>query len=1097
MTQLTRHPAYLMIEDELDAIGQKYRVVKIVRGSALWVGGAGVSSVGAAALAHFSGAGRVAAAIFVVWMAWLAVSAGWWVLRPLLLRPRNVEVARLVESRVPDLHNGLTNSVLLARADDIADSPWLGVIYEEILTNARSKPLGAAVSLRDVRPLLTRLAMIVVGLLALCAVPGIRASLGQGWRQMFNPTVFVPKVGRVRIIDIQPKEITLVAGQPLEITVLAEDPRKGLPMAALLFEDAKLGKAELTPMATEDDRLRYGYRVEHVDQATRFRVEIEGTQSEWCDVKVVRQVKLQELVLIVTPPKYTRKAAQTLALKAEQIEKTPIAVLEGSVVEVSAVVDVPVKSGLLQMNDLAPAGMKASQGGRRFNQSMVVMQDAMVSVLLKEGEQVIARVPEPALRVSCTRDSAPTIQMKWPTQDTAVGPKQELKIEATVKDDQGVGSARVMMATGADQPLVAVREMPFAEGTTSGEVSYVLNVPDALRVHGQSIRVQVEATDNRNMAGLVRAGLGSPASAKDTGPQAASSAVYEIKFRDPEQIAKEQKEQADRLRELIMEMIRKQQELLTMSAAWGPALKTMGEIQQGQVELRKMMVVTAETFAFQAEDRIVQKTLLVLAQNSAKEAVDLAAGIQTEPVEAEKIKQNKALQGKQRRIIDTLEALLSKLAAATSPTTQPGKAGGDLENEKEKYKELQEALKKFIAEEKRILDATATLAKKPVDSFDDDDKKLLEELKMAQEKLDAFMQEKISDFSKLAEQDMANASLLKEMLEVYSEVTMAKDALKKQAVEMAIPLEDMGVELAKEITSNLEKWLMDEPDRLKWNQEDPLGKTDVPMAELPKEMEDMVGELMEQQEDLFEEMEDTAANWADSLDKGAGWDAMDGPIANMSAKGVTGNALPNNNEMNGRSGEGRSGKSSGEMVEETATGKGGRNTPTRLDPTPFQMGQIKDESKDPTGGATGGGKISGQGGAGLEGPVPGKDLRDKMERLAGKQAELRNKAERLDLDKKVGQYDNFKLMGATAMMRRLESDLRANRYANALRRKDVLLDRLETSHLMLSGQIHLQRDTTPKMSDKMEDQINDVLNGQLPAAWSEALKEYYRKLSQE
>jgi len=69
---------------------------------------------------------------------------------------------------------------------------------------------------------------------------------------------------------------------------------------------------------------------------------------------------------------------------------------------------------------------------------------------------------------------------------------------------------------------------------------------------------------------------------------------------------------------------------------------------------------------------------------------------------------------------------------------------------------------------------------------------------------------------------------------------------------------------------------------------------------------------------------------------------------------VTGNQLPNDNEMAGRSGEGRSGKSQGEFVEETASGKGGRNTPTRLDPTPFQQGQVKDDSKDPVGGATGG-----------------------------------------------------------------------------------------------------------------------------------------------
>ena len=48
--------------------------------------------------------------------------------------------------------------------------------------------------------------------------------------------------------------------------------------------------------------------------------------------------------------------------------------------------------------------------------------------------------------------------------------------------------------------------------------------------------------------------------------------------------------------------------------------------------------------------------------------------------------------------------------------------------------------------------------------------------------------------------------------------------------------------LAKEIESNLEKWLPDAPDRQQWKMEDPIdGKTDVPMAELPKELEDMVG----------------------------------------------------------------------------------------------------------------------------------------------------------------------------------------------------------------------------------------------------------------
>jgi hypothetical protein len=1097
MSQFARHPAYLLIEDALDAIGQRWRLVLILRGFMLWIAGAAASSFAAGLAAHLAGHGRIAAVILGFWLAWLAGSLIVWIIRPLLLRPRNMAVARLIEQRVAGLHNGLTNSVLLAQAGDLRESPWLNEIFEEILASTRARPLAETVGGRDLKPPLLKLAAVVLPLFLLLLFPGVRSSLQQGWRQMFSPTVFVPKVGRVRIIEITPRQITLVVGQPLEINILADDPDKGLPAARLLFEKDRLARTELTPTQSAEGQLRYSYRVEHVEEPLRFYAEVGGTQSEWCEVKLVKQVKLQELSLNITPPAYTRKPAQSLALKPQDIEKSALLVLEGSRVEISPLCDVPVKSALLQVNQDGPIPMMAAQEGRRFTQTVTLMQPAELAALLTENGQVIAKVPDPALKIGCTKDAPPTIEMKWPTQDLAVSPKQELKIAAILKDDYGVSGVRVLMSSGPDQPMNLVHEKPFAEGTTSAEFSYVLTVPENLRVHGQSLKVQVEATDNRNLAGVVGVGPGAPTSAKETGPQTTTSHIYEIKFRDPEQIAKEKKEETDKLRALLLEMLKKQRELHTMTVAWRPGGTAMPQVQRGQKELRGIMQGTAESFQFSPDDRLVQKTLLVLSQNQAKDAVELAGAIVTEPVEAEQIKLDKDLQSRQRRIMDTLETLLSRLNVATPSTTQPTKNGGDLENDKEKYKQLDEALKKFIAEEKRILDATATLAKKPVDSFDNDDKKLLEELMQSQEKLDAFMQEKISDFSKLAEQDMANASLLKEMMEVYSEVTMAKDALKKKAVELAVPLEESGLELAKEIESNLEKWLMNEPDRIKWNMEDPVGKNDIPMAELPKELEDMIGELMEQQEDLFEEMEDTAANWADSLDKGAGWDAADGPIANMSAKGVTGNQLPNNNEMKGRSGEGRSGKSQGEFVEETATGKGGRNTPTRLDPTPFQQGQVKDQSKDPVGGATGGGKISGQGGQGLEGPVPPKDMRDKMERLAGKQAELRNKAERLNLDKKLGRYDNFKLMEAAALMRRVESDIHANRYNNALRRRDVMLDDLDTSHTLLSGQIHLQKDTSPAMSDKMEEQINDVVNGQLPAEWSETLKEFYKRLGRE
>ena len=301
---------------------------------------------------------------------------------------------------------------------------------------------------------------------------------------------------------------------------------------------------------------------------------------------------------------------------------------------------------------------------------------------------------------------------------------------------------------------------------------------------------------------------------------------------------------------------------------------------------------------------------------------------------------------------------------------------------------------------------------------------------------------------------------------------MAKDALTKKTADIAVPLEQLGAEMAKEMTTNIEKWLPDTPDRERWSQEEPLtdDMKEAPMAELPREMEDIVGKLMEDEEDLFNEMEDASSSWADSLDKGAGWDAMDGPISNNSARGVTGNRLPNTSEIAGRSGEGRQGKSSGEFVGDTAVGKGGRNTPSRLTPDAFVKGQVKDYSKDPVGGATGGGKESGQGGEGLHGPVRNRPERE-MARLAAKQAQLRNKAEGVDLRFKVLKYHHTDLKTMIDTMAGVENDLKAGRYRSALRRRDVLLEGLGQVKTYLKGEFQVRQDQTANLPTDIQKEI--------------------------
>jgi hypothetical protein len=1109
MSQLNLPASYGQIEDQLDAIGQQWRVVQIVRGLILWCAWAIVSLVSATLLASVSGQGRITVALLAVWIAWLVCSAIVWIGRPLFLRPRLAQIARLVEGRIGGLHNGLTNSVLLAGAADLRTSPFLGAIFDEVLAGLQKKPVGDAVGFSELRPVAMRVGggAIAAIVLAVC-VPG---AFGHGFRQLFSPSAFVPTVSSAKLIDVRPGDVTLVTGQPLEIAVLAEDTRTN--DAKLIFDDgspaadlvavATVGSAP-TAAADSDSTtpaglttVNYTYRQDHVDRRVRYRVEVGGTQSPWYTVTVVKQVKLEQLSLAVTPPSYTaaKSPAVTMNLTPDAIAKTPIAVPLGSHIGVVASIDVPCNGAMLQLGDDAPVPMTAARNGKSFTGEFVVSHDSPLALLMTEGTgQVIARLPEDTLVVHAIPDAPPVIEMTWPTQDTTVTPSDPIKIRATLKDDYGLSGARVLFATSADAPLVPATQSKFPDGTATTDLSFDLPLKAEDRAHGRSVRVQVEATDNRDLRGI--AGLSSNAG-DDGGPQTTTSSVFELRFRDPELVAKEQKEETDKLRAILDALLKKQQSLhdqtVVLRLDQSPAI---APIHDGQYGLKAAIDQVTQTFPFSDEDQIVQKTLEMISVNPAKDAIDLAAALGSEEVGGQRAHISDELQARQRRIISTLESLLAVLGNASEAATQPSNRGDLLLSKSDAYKKLDAELAAFMKEQQRILDQTAALAKKPVDRYDDNDKKKLADLAMAQEKLDSFMEQKLSDFAKLAEQDLSNSSLLKDITQEYSEVTMAKDALKQQAVEMAIPEEESGLEGAKEISTNIEKWLSNTPDRQQWNMEDPLTKTDTPMPELPKELEDMIGDLLEQQEDLFDQMEDANANWADSIDKGVGWDAADGPIADMSAKGVTGNVLPNNNEMNGRSGEGRSGKSEGEFVGDSAVGKGGRNTPTRLDPTPFQKGQINDTSKDPTGGATGGGKISGEGGEGLEGPVP-PEVQQTMQRLAQKQAQIRNSAERLNLQYQLGRYDNFKLMEAGVMMRQVETDLEAGRYQNAMRRRDITLDALDTSHLLLGGEISVEQDTTPTGNSKLQTEISDAMKGQLPAAWADALKEYYKKLGQE
>jgi hypothetical protein len=1035
-------------------------------------------------------------------------ACGWLLATGVLWRQTSAQTARFIEQAMPELRNDFINTVLLARDDGQSSPELVQAAIAEAARRAQYVDVSRSVRATGVK----RAAVAFAVAAAMLAALGVLnpTALGRGLLATLQPTSFVPRINDIELVGMKlvcmgrdhPPDGSFFANEQLAVVATIRNDDVAPHAGELLIE----GEATPRPMVASEAHSVYTCPLGAVGQSFRYAVRI-GTSRwpadrPWYSVTVVQRVQILGASTRYTYPAYTGLAARD-AEGISQLEAP-----QGSVARLSLKLASAVPVVLVEQASGAALAMKPQKDPAVYAADVPIDRDGSYRIVIRDSAgRVVQQLPDSdgdssrldlrsaegqaavsgAYRIRAVPDAAPKIDFIAPGRDVAVAPGGRLPLRMKVWDDYSIEHVQLFVArAGQDEKPATNLDFAKVARQKSGEVDYTLELGPQY-AKGEVLEYYATVTDNRTIGSL--------------GPQTTPSARFKVTVQDAAELAAQKAQRYEALRQRLLAMLKVQEsqrvstEVCRKAADLAKLSAGAREIAAAQSKLRADMADLVAHFEFDAEMVTIQQAMGLLASNEAPLAVEQAQALATVTALDLRDKPAAALAGTQDRIIDTLQTLLSIMPSlhGKAAATQPAAAGGDLTPEaREKLQALKSDLEKFIDEQKKIVAATDRLAKKPVDNFQDD--KLLKELQLAEDKWEKFLNEAFTDFSKLAQQDFSNPTLMKELLSVKSDVTMAKDALAKKATEIATAIEDNGIENAESLTANIEKWLPDKPDREKWAMEDPAGGQAKPEApELPKELEDLVGDLLEEEEDLFDQMQDLTSKYNQSGDKGIGWDAADGPISNMNAQGVTGNQLPNTSELSGRSGEGREGKSSGEFVEDKAEGKGGRRTPTRLTPEPFQQGQVDDKSAEAPGGSTGGGKISGAGAKGLEGPVP-PELQKEMQRLAGKQASLINKAERMKETFKQADYSGFNK--AITLMNRVEEDLKANRFTNALRQKDEMLGALRQTQILLTGRIEVDADTTTAMPKYIRDDISDAMNGNLPAEYKDVLQQYYRRLSE-
>jgi hypothetical protein len=981
--------------------------------------------------------------------------------------------ARLVQSKNPRLGSRLECALDLAAGES---SPLVDAALAQAAASAKQVDFGKSVRLEKfLRRHLPHLACVLVLALVLVLFP--QRALN-AWQRLLAPASTQETVGTCKILKIIPGDAKVVEGSDLPVSVEVD---AGVNVRHALLKISKNGKEEQLRRLARIDENRFGYTLRSLREGFDYRLEIDDTASSWRKVTVIPRPAVNGISGTVFPPAYTGIEPFALA-GADGSIRAPA----GSRVELSVATNHAVMEGHARLSSGQTAPLMLKDGKLVGAFEISASGTYTVSLLDKEGNTNENPIARP---IDCLPDKLPQVRFGQPASPFQTGLNTTVQLRIIIEDDYGIGQASLFFRRNKrGEPQLLKR------WDTAGGNARELNLSHALELNapdfdvGDSVSVYCEASDF---------GVG-----KD---RVGRSAPMIINIENPQKEARKDVKSIEQTYRLVEKILAEQKsihaETVNLPASGDKLPATAQALCARQLGLRAALLDAAAAVA-EVEHPAASRIRLVLRGLSVNECPEAAQALNSLSGKTPAEERSKAVASAvkaQGEVIKRLVQILGILPELREKIEEPAEKeeGEDLESDApEELRKIKDALDKFKDEQKKVVEATKDLAKKDVDDFTEADKEKLADLAAKEENWANFLKDLGSDLSKVPKQDFSNPSLLGEVIAVLEEVELAAGSMKMKEMEISTFAATTGLELAESMTTHLEKWLSDKPDRIAWKMEEPLKDYDMPMAEMPDKLEDIIGELVEQEEELMEEIDDTSSSWADSLDKGAGWDALDGPMSNYSAQGVTGNHLPNNTEIGGRSGEGRQGRAHGEMVSDTAVGKGGRRTPSRLAPDTFEKGEINDQSKDASGGATGGGKGGAAGAEGLEGPAAPAD-KGPLPRLMGKQTELRNRAERINLNLKMMGYNTSVLENTLSKMRTVEQDLKSGRYRSASRQAQHSIDSLKTASDAVLGEATVRADRASGLPRDLQREIVDALDAGMPKGYEDLVKAYYEKLADE
>ncbi|MDD4018382.1 MAG: hypothetical protein PHV28_10620, partial [Kiritimatiellae bacterium] len=600
---------------------------------------------------------------------------------------------------------------------------------------------------------------------------------------------------------VSPGDAEVIEGSPCLIRATAA--KFGRPASGLDIVVKDGSTPLLYPMRSGTGG--FVFELRDLSRDTRYAVKNGNDSSRWYTVAVIRRPRLEKLAITVTPPAYTGEKPWPLSPA-----KRDSNILKGARIHI--------RSGAAANQRITFYRDKGKLPAKDLEFDMLADTDVSLDVTDARG---LTHTGVWQCRFKLVTDKSPEVRILNRELNVQAGAGQSFSLNIEGTDDFGLTALEIFTLRNRQEAVL--KRLTYRELKRARNELCILPVSEETFARNATYKIWARVFDNHQP------------------PQPGTSLIpltLHVADLSKEQIAGDKEDPYVRLFASLSEALDQQKALRDWVAARIELdrKERISHVLYNRQESVHKQIVLGATLAFD----LYRKARI---KKGLSESISDLRATHSEPL----MKQIPVVTGladdrrkeglndivlKQSALITTLQRILGAVSS--------DKALEDLKKERlaeeaqdqklfEKLQSLKKGLSAFKDEQRKIMEGLEAIDKKEPEDWTDAEEKLLGDLAAKQQNYAKFFQAAFNDLSKVENQDFSNSTMADELVEMIEELQKSGAALEKRHIEIATVNEELLGEQAESIETNLERWLADSKDFIKWNGEEGGVNPDVPL----------------------------------------------------------------------------------------------------------------------------------------------------------------------------------------------------------------------------------------------------------------------------